>query len=258
MLGVGGGAAMMTFHRPGAWAVNFGLDTDNQLKVGGWSMGANAYTLWHSGNFTPSNYQTNLGYTPVNRAGDTMTGNLAFSAANPTITSGGSYITIPNGLYVSGGTPYFQTQIQARGGIRNDNAGTLQIDGGTSNITHFPGSVGIGTAAPNAKLEVSGGAINSVAQAPAAASVNLSTGNTHVLTTPGTNSIALSGMVHGGQYTIVIRDTTSRTYAFTGCTSTHWSPASGATSNRSIFGILTLNVSGNWECYITWQTGFNN
>lgn len=45
-----GGAAIFSFHRPGAFGVNFGLDTDNQLKVGGWSMGGVAHTIWHSGN----------------------------------------------------------------------------------------------------------------------------------------------------------------------------------------------------------------
>lgn len=43
-------AAYMTFHRPGSYAVRFGLDTDNILKVGGWSMGNVAHTIWHSGN----------------------------------------------------------------------------------------------------------------------------------------------------------------------------------------------------------------
>jgi phage-related tail fiber protein len=47
----GGGAAVMSFHRPGAYAVNFGLDTDNQLKVGGWSLGANSYVILSSANY---------------------------------------------------------------------------------------------------------------------------------------------------------------------------------------------------------------
>lgn len=51
-LGTGGtaGAAFLAFHRPGAYAVYFGLDTDNQLKIGGWSMGAVAHKVWHGGN----------------------------------------------------------------------------------------------------------------------------------------------------------------------------------------------------------------
>jgi hypothetical protein len=34
-----GNAAFMTFHRPGAYASYFGIDTDNQFAVGGWSAG---------------------------------------------------------------------------------------------------------------------------------------------------------------------------------------------------------------------------
>lgn len=57
VLGAGGGASMLSFHRPGAYAVNFGLDTDNVLKVGGWSMGG-PHTVWHSGNFNPGSKLT--------------------------------------------------------------------------------------------------------------------------------------------------------------------------------------------------------
>lgn len=44
------GASFLSFHRPGSYAVHLGLDTDNKVKVGGWSMGAVAYELWHAGN----------------------------------------------------------------------------------------------------------------------------------------------------------------------------------------------------------------
>ena len=39
------GAAMIAFHRSGAFAAYFGVDTDNQWKVGGWSMGGASYVL---------------------------------------------------------------------------------------------------------------------------------------------------------------------------------------------------------------------
>jgi hypothetical protein len=43
--------AFMTFHIGGDYALHFGLDgTTNDLAVGGWSMGANAYKVWHAGN----------------------------------------------------------------------------------------------------------------------------------------------------------------------------------------------------------------
>lgn len=48
--GNGVGAAMVTFHRPNSFAAYLGVDVDNQLKFGGWSLGATAYTIWHAGN----------------------------------------------------------------------------------------------------------------------------------------------------------------------------------------------------------------
>jgi hypothetical protein len=48
--GAAGDAAMMAFHRAGVFAAAFGIDTDNQLKYGGWSLGANAYKILHEAN----------------------------------------------------------------------------------------------------------------------------------------------------------------------------------------------------------------
>jgi hypothetical protein len=47
----GANASFIGFHRPGSWAAYFGLDSDNQFKIGGWSMGGVAYPLLHSNNF---------------------------------------------------------------------------------------------------------------------------------------------------------------------------------------------------------------
>lgn len=43
-------SASICFHRTGVYAAYLGLDTDNQFKVGGASMGLVSHTLWHSGN----------------------------------------------------------------------------------------------------------------------------------------------------------------------------------------------------------------
>ncbi len=48
--GAGLAAATMAFHRPGAYAAYFGLGNDNNWRVGGWSMGATSFRLWHEGN----------------------------------------------------------------------------------------------------------------------------------------------------------------------------------------------------------------
>ena len=47
--GIGTGPAIMTFHRPGAHAAFFGIDTDNRLKYGGWSVGG-AFEVWRADN----------------------------------------------------------------------------------------------------------------------------------------------------------------------------------------------------------------
>jgi hypothetical protein len=47
-----GGAAAMSFHRGGAYAVNFGLDPDGVMRIGGWSASSNRWQLDMSGNET--------------------------------------------------------------------------------------------------------------------------------------------------------------------------------------------------------------
>ena len=44
-----GSAAFLSFLRQGAYGANIGLDTDNEWKVGGWSMGAVARKILHEG-----------------------------------------------------------------------------------------------------------------------------------------------------------------------------------------------------------------
>ena len=47
-----GGGAIMSFHRGGYYAVNFGLDSDNVIRIGGWSASTNRWQLDMSGNGT--------------------------------------------------------------------------------------------------------------------------------------------------------------------------------------------------------------
>lgn len=53
LLGVAGGAAAITLHRPGSYAVNFGLEVNNELRIGGYSMGAVSYRVLHEGIVQP-------------------------------------------------------------------------------------------------------------------------------------------------------------------------------------------------------------
>ena len=78
---------------------------------------------------------TNLGNVGIGAVipGDKLeiNGNLRFTGVTPSINTGGSYIVIPQLAYFSGGTTYFQNQLQARGGVNNDQ-GTLTLTGTTS------------------------------------------------------------------------------------------------------------------------------
>ncbi|WP_413292768.1 beta strand repeat-containing protein [Bdellovibrio sp. HCB185ZH] len=130
---------------------------------------------------------------------------------------------------------------------------------GANDTNYFAGRVGINNTAPNAnaKLEVTG-TIVSTPNTIANASVNLATSNTTVLTTVGGSAITLSNMVHGGNYTLVIQDTTSRTYTFGGCNTSKFIPPNAATVSGtwSTYNILTIKNGANFDCLITWATGY--
>jgi hypothetical protein len=74
--GSSGGAALMSFHRPGAFAAYLGLDTDNKLKFGGWSVGAVGYEIVHTGNIATLAPSVGVGQTwqdvTASRAKDTV------------------------------------------------------------------------------------------------------------------------------------------------------------------------------------------
>jgi hypothetical protein len=121
------------------------------------------------------------------------------------------------------------------------------------------GNVGINTApSANAKLEVNGAIVSTAKSVATGATVNLASGNTTVLASLGGSTITLQNMVNGGNYTLVVQDTTSRTYTFSGCNTAKYSPANQATisGTHSVYNILTISNGGNFDCYITWATGF--
>lgn len=122
VIGVGGAsdAAFMTFHRPGSYAGYFGIDTNNKWSVGGWSMGANSYALFHEGNLQPSveklatartiggvsfDGTANINLPGVNTAGNqSTTGNAGTAttlATARTLTIGGTGKTFNGSANVS-------------------------------------------------------------------------------------------------------------------------------------------------------------
>lgn len=115
------------------------------------------------------------------------------------------------------------------------------------------GNVGIANTNPTARLEVSGQIVSNEFVVTSGNSVNFTNGNSIVLQSVGSSTINLSNMVAGGIYRVIIEDTISRTYSFTGCGTTYWSPAAGATANRTIFTIYRRSTA----CFVEWSTGFN-
>ena len=110
----GGGAAMMAFHRPGAYAAYFGIDSDNQWRVGGWSMGAVANRLLtdneaaegHSGSTLVR--RTAAGYiycNYINTTADLASGPLYLAGQN----GDGFLRWYPKSLFIagSGASPIF-------------------------------------------------------------------------------------------------------------------------------------------------------
>jgi len=131
------------------------------------SWGAAAGNLWtDAGSYVYANNASSVVVSDTGNIGIGSTvptqklevnGNIKLSPANPVIYSGSSYITIPNGLYVSGGTGYFQNTLMARNGIQNDQSadsgnvmikdnlmvdGAVYVDNATNYLAYPTGNYG--------------------------------------------------------------------------------------------------------------------
>lgn len=129
----GGGASMISFHRPGAFAAYFGLDTDNQWAVGGWSMGAVRYAI-----ITDTQIQTLSNKTLVNGK---MIAGSGFGTAGNDLTNwamnwNGGTVTLPNPSAAYMGV--FRA-VKAWGADITVNCGLAQVapPGGTSMVSSF-------------------------------------------------------------------------------------------------------------------------
>jgi hypothetical protein len=78
-------AATISFHRPGAYGLNMGLDNDNVFRIGGWSAAANRLTLDMSGNLGVAGSMT--------AAGSVVLTATNISSYAPTVAGSGAYGT---------------------------------------------------------------------------------------------------------------------------------------------------------------------
>lgn len=159
--GNGSGAAFFQMHRPGIYATNLGLDTDNRLKIGGWSYGAASDHIWHSGNIPNDKWQTSVDgqnrfyfatdgttyFGAYNNAswrfrnnatgGDAFTVSVAGAAnlASTLVAQGGIY-TNGNEVSIRGSSPtLYLRDTDNRSGMIHMNSNTMHFLRGAGNDT---------------------------------------------------------------------------------------------------------------------------
>jgi hypothetical protein len=149
----GAGAAFIAFHRTGAHAAYFGLDTDNVFKVGGWSEGANAYPVIIGG----KNNSTTL---QVRTAASTeTTGTLTVASANKTIQATGD-ITIPNAVFAAGDIILIYAGASSRT-ITEGSSVTMRLGGSSTTGSRTLAARGVAVLffVSSSEVVVSGGAV---------------------------------------------------------------------------------------------------
>lgn len=158
-------SASISFHRPGIFGLNMGLDSDNVFRIGGWSAAANRLTLDMNGNLGVAGRMSNVGMT-IHDSSPTITfrdtdHRSAFAHVNESIfyiLRGGVDATTwdsgPGGVHpmtmsLDTGNTTFAGQINAVGGFTTTAAatfggttvnGTLSVNGAvvaTGNVTAF-------------------------------------------------------------------------------------------------------------------------
>jgi hypothetical protein len=131
--------------------------------------------------------------------------------------------------------------------------------------------VGVGAAGPTSVLTVTNGAgattpavsvtgaiTSNQFSVSSGSSIDFSKGNVAVVPTANatTTSFALSNMVTGGAYTVIVHDTGAHTYTFTGCTTSFQPANTSTTGTYTVYSILYFNVDSASVCTISWLSGF--
>jgi hypothetical protein len=120
-----GAGAIMAFHRGGYYAVNMGLDSDNVMRIGGWSAGANRWQLDMSGNGTYAGNVT--AYSDERLKKDWAVLPSDFIAKLATVKSG-TYTRIDSGERQAGSSAQdWQTLLPEVVSASNDEAKTLAL-----------------------------------------------------------------------------------------------------------------------------------
>jgi hypothetical protein len=121
--GSSGQGAVMAFHRGGAYAVNFGLDSDNVIRIGGWSAPANLFQMDMSGNLTMAANVTAFSDERLKKDWAPLQNDFVAKLAK---VKSGTYTRIDSDERQAGvGAQSFQPLLPET--VLTDNAGTLSV-----------------------------------------------------------------------------------------------------------------------------------
>ncbi|MFN8847147.1 MAG: hypothetical protein ACK5W9_09875 [Bdellovibrionales bacterium] len=183
-------------------------------------------------------------------------GNGVTSWAN--VVSNGSTILAGNGSAGAPGFAFASTGNQDNGMfLPVDNQISFSTAGAERVQINESGNVGVGTSAGTNRLTVQGSARTPSNIVASGALVDLSVSNIHYLKAVGGSTITLQNLIDGTVHTLYIVDLASRTYTFSGCTNTYFTPANSATSFRSTYTVSVIVDGADTQCFVNWSTGYN-
>jgi hypothetical protein len=251
------GAAGMSFHRGGYYAVNMGLDPDNILRIGGWSASANRLQLDMSGNLTVAGamYGTNfidsdntayfcnpastsnlVGLTVANTITGSITGNAGGTSSNITAYTINQSVGTGNSPTFAGLTlsPSAASQFQ------------LNSPSGTQGLWIRAGYDSDGTATPSAS------ALNVVFQSSGSSSGTFSfvSGNTKVVSISGSALNSLVAIQQSGNQVLHAGNVATYALPIGGGTLT------GGLTVTNLFGNAnSASLYANTASYGSWKIG---
>jgi hypothetical protein len=196
------------------------------------------------------------------------TGALTLSSTGVSAASYGSTSSVPSftvdakgRLTAASGSAYQDATVAQKGIVQIGS--NISVSSGTISVSNANVLAAIGYTPVNRAGDSMTGSLSTTGQIRSAqntiasgATVDFNSGNTQVLSAPGGSTITLNNMQDGASYTVLVTDTTSRTYSFSNCTSTRWAPQQAPTTGQTVFSILRVTIGVTVTCYVSWITGF--
>ncbi len=208
-------------------------------------------------------------YTPptITLGGQQSLGaNISVVAGNNDVNASPGTLLLSSGASANGGGGSVTLTSGAGGNATSGNIyivpgntgaiGTGNVVLGMASDSSVRGKVGIGTASPTAKLEVSGQVVSKTYNNGSATTFDFANGNAQY-TTASCGAMTLQNMVDGGAYTIAVQGATAGTCTFTdsaGSRTFKFSPANGP-STASSHTLYSMQVMGSYV-YVSWISGF--